>query len=454
MQEQPPARLSAELPEFLPNPGMFIRPHHLPPSAWAGHIPFAGWLVEALRPRTLVELGSHHGTSYLAFCQAVVEAHAGTNCRAVDTWQGDDHAGAYGEEVYENLRAIHDPAYGSFSELLRMTFDQALACFADGSVDLLHIDGLHTYEAVQHDFETWRPKLSGRAVVLFHDIQVRDRAFGVWRLWEELKDSYPHFEFRHAHGLGVLLVGGEHGDAVRALAALPEIACSYVRDLFAALGAGIERQARILELEASLAGTGRGLDEYRRHATGLEEDCSRLRTELAALDAAVKARAREVDEHAQLVAKVHVTLEAERARHEALLAQAGEAHARAIDALRAQSEAMLNVERGKYETLLADTDQKHARAVEALRQQSDAALAALAVQADKMTHALSAKHAAHVEEVRAVHEQTVAMLRSELEACRALVEDRDRQLVLVYGSRSWRITGWLRALGRVLRGGA
>ncbi|MFA6036672.1 MAG: class I SAM-dependent methyltransferase [Legionellales bacterium] len=177
-------------------------------SAWVGHLPFAAWVIRETSPRIFVELGTHFGTSYFSFCQAVKAHQLNTKCYAVDTWQGDEHAGIYGEEVFQKVAAHQAEHYAEFSSLLRMKFDEALSYFSDGSVDLLHIDGFHTYEAVKHDFETWLPKLSDGAIVLFHDISVREKGFGVWRYWDELKEKYPvHFEFDHCYGLGILQVG-------------------------------------------------------------------------------------------------------------------------------------------------------------------------------------------------------------------------------------------------------
>jgi Methyltransferase domain len=166
-------------------------------SAWYGHVPFAHWIVRAVKPRTLVELGTHNGVSYSAFCEAVVRSGLDTRCYAVDTLLGDDHAKHYGEEVYLDFRRFHDSRYGAFSELLRCTIDDALCYIGDAGVDLLHIDGFHTYEAVKHDFESWCNKLSERAVVLFHDTNARERDFGVWRFWEEIRTKFPSFEFLH-----------------------------------------------------------------------------------------------------------------------------------------------------------------------------------------------------------------------------------------------------------------
>jgi Methyltransferase domain len=90
-------------------------------SAWYGHVPFAHWIVGVAKPRTLVELGTQNGVSYSAFCQAVARNGSNTRCYAVDTWQGDDQTGHYGEEVFLDFRRYHDHHYRAFSELLRCT---------------------------------------------------------------------------------------------------------------------------------------------------------------------------------------------------------------------------------------------------------------------------------------------------------------------------------------------
>ena len=59
------------------------------PNAWVGHLPFAAWISQEVSPKIFVELGTHSGNSYFAFCQSFVEAGISTKCYAVDTWQGD-----------------------------------------------------------------------------------------------------------------------------------------------------------------------------------------------------------------------------------------------------------------------------------------------------------------------------------------------------------------------------
>jgi len=246
------ARFARDLPDVFGDPAtdpVFWRPTRLDvPSAWHAHVPFAFWLVSQTAPRLLVELGTYHGVSYAAFCEAVRRGGLPTRCFAVDTWEGDKHAGFYDETVFAGFRSFHDPLYRDFSTLLRLDFAAAADRFADASIDLLHIDGTHDYDSVRRDFSTWLPKLSSRAVVLFHDTNVRAEDFGVWRLFAELRECYPGFEFLHASGLGVLAVGSEVPEAVATLCRLTDVAAlRRVRERFAAIGERWDAESALLQ---------------------------------------------------------------------------------------------------------------------------------------------------------------------------------------------------------------
>jgi hypothetical protein len=172
-------------------------------SAWVGHRAFAYDFVRFIQPNRNVELGTHYGISFFTFCQAMQDGGLEGDCVAVDTWEGDAHSGSYSEEVYQVVSGFAKQY--RCARLIRDTFDGAVSQFEDESIDLLHIDGLHTWEAVKHDFESWLPKLSPHGVVLFHDIDVKIADFGVYLFWDELKREIPyHLEFHHSAGLGVL----------------------------------------------------------------------------------------------------------------------------------------------------------------------------------------------------------------------------------------------------------
>lgn len=171
--------------------------------AWLGHVAFGYMLVSEFRPNLLVELGTHWGNSYFSFCQAVRDQQLNTKCFAVDSWEGDPQAGFYDDTIFDAV-SEQNAQYESFSTLKRMLFDDAVSSFDDGSIDLLHIDGFHSYETVKHDFTAWIDKIRPGGIVLLHDANEHQEGFGVSRFWDELcEQSAEYHLFRHSHGLGV-----------------------------------------------------------------------------------------------------------------------------------------------------------------------------------------------------------------------------------------------------------
>jgi len=196
---------------YFPPSMQRFEPKRMVFSTWVDHLSFAYDLVAAIRPKLVVELGVYNGLSFFTFCQSMIEHDIDGVAYGVDCWEGDEHTDAYDDSIYEDVADHAREYYRGSTYLLRMFFNEALQHFQEDSVELLHIDGLHTYEAVKEDFTNWYPKVKPGGIVLFHDVMAKIKDFGAWRFFEELEQEHDEiFKFNHGFGLGVLRKpGGE-----------------------------------------------------------------------------------------------------------------------------------------------------------------------------------------------------------------------------------------------------
>ena len=399
---------------------------------------FAFWLIGELKPRVLVELGTHGGYSYFAFCQAVQAFGLDTRCYAVDHWEGDEHSGFYGEDVFAAVNQYNEKRYSAFSRLVRSRFEEAVLHFGDCSIDLLHIDGRHLYEDVKRDFESWRPKLSERAVVLFHDTNVRERNFGAFKFWEELCAEFPHFEFLHGHGLGIVGCGTVLPERIQALFAARTDAAllANVRAAYASLGASLkadfqtrqkveELSATVRERNALVGDMALKLEAQNAKACELEVKLQARILEEGELAALLKVRDAEAEE-------LQATLEAR-------------------DAAARELEAKLTVRDVEAEELRATLEARDTAAREL-----EAKLKVRDVEARQLEAKLKAREAETTElesklEAREAEAGALAREQKRSNEIRAKLAARKRAVQMLRRSTSWRLTAPLRAASRSLK---
>jgi predicted O-methyltransferase YrrM len=161
---------------------------------WRDHRQFADWLVRRIQPETVVDLGVDY--AYSTFCFAVPQIG---HIYGIDSFEGDSFAGI--RNTYDYVLEKQKELELNNITFIKGYFDDVVKTW-NNPIDILHIDGLHTYEAVKNDFEKWSPFVKENGIILFHDTMVENPEFGVSRFFNEI--NLPKTNFKHCNGLGVV----------------------------------------------------------------------------------------------------------------------------------------------------------------------------------------------------------------------------------------------------------
>lgn len=166
------------------------------PSTWRGHIEFAIWLIYSLRPfdpldnnlskPIIVDLGISSGTSLFSWAALNIGTIIGINMT--------NHNNQI-ETIYTYFKEKYRQ-----TDNIKLTIPDSAFNHINQSIDILHLDGIHTYEAVKRDFETWWPQVNEQGIVIFHDIISFPDTIG--KFFNELQ--YEKIYMNHSGGVGII----------------------------------------------------------------------------------------------------------------------------------------------------------------------------------------------------------------------------------------------------------
>jgi cephalosporin hydroxylase len=152
-------------------------------------------IVGEAKPGAFMEIGTAHGGSL--FCWAQV-AHPEAFLLSLDL-PGGRWGGGYSGEQIPHFRQFLQPGQrlvGLLGDSHSPLVVQQVAEALDGrKLDVLFIDGDHTYEGAKEDFDNYSPHVRSGGLVLLHDIHDPEVYGGdpqvqVHRLWQELNEQY------------------------------------------------------------------------------------------------------------------------------------------------------------------------------------------------------------------------------------------------------------------------
>lgn len=164
-----------------------------------------------LRPKNILEIGTAKGGTLFVFCRISLP---NATIISIDL-PGGPFGGGY--PIYRTLlyRAFVKP--GQRIHLIRAdshdprTLEKVKEVLKGELLDVLFIDGDHTYEGVKRDFEMYSPLVKRGGIIAFHDIVSGppENVGGVPKFWNEIKHGYDYLEIvkdwtQNGYGIGVV----------------------------------------------------------------------------------------------------------------------------------------------------------------------------------------------------------------------------------------------------------
>lgn len=165
-------------------------------------------IVRGMKPSVVVEIGTWGGGTLFLLARS---AAPGATIVSVDLPHG-----AFGG----GYPLVKVPLYKSFAaasqkiHLIRGDSHGAataakVRALLPGEIDVLYIDGDHTYEGVRRDFELYGSLVKKGGIVAFHDIVENrdDPSCGVAAFWDGIKRRFRHVEIIRDRKQGKLGIG-------------------------------------------------------------------------------------------------------------------------------------------------------------------------------------------------------------------------------------------------------
>lgn len=175
-------------------------------------------LARALRPQVCVEIGSAQGKSACYVGLALQENERG-KLYAIDPHKPTQWNDQESVDSFDIIRRnLENTGLTDYVEIVRSTSEEAERGWRR-EIDLLFIDGDHSYEGVKRDFELFAPHVQKLGLVVFHDTlwdlrpdpRYSRADMGVPRFVDELRRrGYPVTTFPQNFGVSMVqpTIGG------------------------------------------------------------------------------------------------------------------------------------------------------------------------------------------------------------------------------------------------------